>query len=189
MNSREDRAIPKESNAQATDITFITAILQSPVSVAGIARFKDESDNIFTSIIIHEDTERVSRLPKEVPVRVRVGFIKARNVGLMVVMPKIHGELYETWWNYHNPVYHECFRDIVRQDKLLLAFYIDSPEPARILWVPNTLKEIFKPAIEIILGMVPWTVNDFNVARETLYRKYPTPKDLWENLVNYSSAK
>ncbi|MFX1563429.1 MAG: hypothetical protein ACFFDP_08995 [Promethearchaeota archaeon] len=185
--------MPKEPKPvygmDAASIPFITTFLQSPVGTAGIAPFKDERENKFTSIIIHEDAEHVSRLPKEVPIRVRTGFIKARNVGLIVVMPKIHGELYETWWNYHNPIGPECFRDIMRQDKLLLVFFIDSPAPARILWVPNTLKEFFKSAIAKILGMKPWTMQEFNVARETLYREYPTPKDLWENLVDSTSAK
>lgn len=173
----------KDANVQVTDITPVTTLLKSPVSVAGIARFNDESDNVLTSIIIHEDTEHVSRLPKEVPVRIRFGFIVERDVGLVVVMLLIYGELYETWWNYHNPAYHECFNDIIRQDKLLLSFYIDSTEPSRVLWVPNTLKGVFKMAIEEIQTREPWAMHDFDVAREILYRKYPNPKNLWENLV------
>ncbi len=38
------------SSAKATDIPYITTFLKSPVSTAAIARFKDESDNQFTSI-------------------------------------------------------------------------------------------------------------------------------------------
>ena len=174
----------KDASVVATDITPVTTLLESPVSVAGIARFKDESDNVFTSIIIHEDTEHVSRLPKEVPVKARFGFILERNVGLVVVMLLICGELYETWWNYHNPAYHECFNDIIRQEKILLSFYIDSTKPARVLWVPNTLKDVFEMAIEEIQNMEPWTMNDFDVAREILYRKSPDLKELWENLAD-----
>ena len=50
------------------------------------------------------------------------------------------GELYETWWNYHNPSIRQSIDDLQHQPRLFSMFFDDSLEPSRVVWAPNGLQ-------------------------------------------------
>lgn len=132
--------------------------------------------------LVREDSQHVARLSKEVAIEARCGLIQEANVGLVAVMLRVEGEIYETWVNWHNPYAQRCLRNFARQDNLIIAFLVDSPSPARTLWTPNGLQETFGAMIAELSGLKPWGMAAFDNARERLYRRYPSPQALWASL-------
>jgi hypothetical protein len=165
------------------DLNSVDWILQTPYSSAAYARFRGSSGKEVTCFIIHEDANHVQRLPKQVSIDVRATLIERSAVGLVVVMLRIEGEIYETYWNFHRLELRRCFQDMSTQEELLVSFLVDSMEPARTIWIPNPLQSGFGPLMEALAVMPPWTMEEFNKAKEELSLEYPTVQALWDGMV------
>ncbi len=160
----------------------IQSLLKSPISTASYARFKEATGDDLTMFNVHEDMPHVKNLPKEVSIDVRNTLFTCSGVGIITVILRIEGEIYETWWNFHNPLFKQCFYDMSKQEKLLVSFYVDNIKPVRTIWTPNILREGFSKIINTLQEMPPWTMQAFDTAKEELYREYATPTDLWNSL-------
>ncbi len=138
-----------------------------------------------TIFIIREDLQHLSKFPSnEVDVHLRSSLISLNNVALLPVLIKIDTELYETWWNWHNPYAQKCFLNILSQEKLLFSFYIDQPQPKRIIQLPNLLKSDFKTYHDYLTKMQLWAMQDFDNARNILYKTVTSPQALWDALAD-----
>jgi hypothetical protein len=171
------------ADVQAPERGPVDFLLAQPPGAARCARFRaGASGEAMTVFTIREDKERVSALPREVPIEVRAAAFFRQGIGLVTVMLRIAGKLYETWLNFHNPAAHECFSDICRQDKILVSFYVDRPSPARTLWIASDLGSRFKGVVKRLEAMEPWEMSAFDRAREELYAQFPTPQALWDEM-------
>lgn len=48
--------------------------------------------------------------------------------------------------------------------------------------IRNLMQPSFAAMLDIVRPLKPWTMAEFDAAREVLYRQHPTPKDLWDFL-------
>ena len=178
----EDDSSAKNKELRPIDQEPIKSILQSPPTTAGFARFRESSGNAIVGLIIHEDERHIRRLPDEVSPDVRSGLFVRSNVGLVTVMLSVAGEIYETWWNFHVPVIQQCFYDVIRQERLPVVFYCGTADPARLIWTHNVLRDRFAAITKSLQEIQPWPMDAFDMARNQLYREYPTPQALWGKL-------
>lgn len=158
-------------------------ILRTPYSSAAYGRFQDSAGKEITCFIIHEDADHLRRLPENLSIDVRCALFERSAVGLVVVMLRVEGEIYETSWNFHSPELRPCFQNLSTQEALLFRFFVDAVEPARTIWIPNPLRSIFSPLIEALAVMPHWTMEGFSNAKEELSREYPTVQALWDGMV------
>ncbi|MGD0654116.1 MAG: HEAT repeat domain-containing protein [Thermoguttaceae bacterium] len=126
----------------------------------------------------------MARLPGQVSVIVRTGLFEQAGIGLFAVLLTVEGELYETWWNWCNPLHRSCFQDMSNQNDLIAHFFVDKVQPDRTIRVPNEVRDSFKLAAERLAKLQPWPMGAFDSARETVYREYPNVQSLWSTLDN-----
>jgi hypothetical protein len=157
---------------------------------AGLMRFLID-EGMVTSMVIREDEEHVHALPSQPMIDVRAALLMADGgepfgdvalVGVIVVLAKIENEIYETWLNRHfqGMGLDECLDDLAQQEKLLFAFYLDGPEPARKIWIPNRFRDEFAGYQDRIADLPPWSMEAFDRARMGIIQRLPSVQDLWE---------
>jgi hypothetical protein len=74
------------------------------------------------------------------------------------------------------------FRDLYQQDNIILQIIDEKGNDARKLSIKNSLKNAFSDCINKISGVKSWTMNNFDLARDSLYKDYPKPENLWDSL-------
>ncbi len=100
-------------------------------------------------------------------------------MGLVTVLLKIGTEYYETWWNWHNPYCHSCFEDIANQEMLRILFFVDNHNCQFSLEIQNDLKKHFTDYRKELEDLSSWSMDNFNLEREKIYKMYPSPQSLW----------
>ena len=150
---------------------------------AGLMRFLID-EGMVTVMVIREDDEHLQALPTQPMIEVRSALLIENRVGLVAILAKIENEIYETWLNRHfeGMGLDECLDDLAQQEKLLFAFYVDGPEPARTIWSPNRFQDEFARYQEAIGGMEPWSMPQFDQARMRVMQRFPSVQDLWGTL-------
>lgn len=91
--------------------------------------------------------------------------------------------LYETMFNYYRTEGGEKYLDALsRQDNISLLFCNEQNEVVRRICVKNSIKNDVKEMIKIFKKANPWASEEFDRAKEKLYRQFPSPEDLWKAL-------
>jgi hypothetical protein len=160
----------------------IELLLQSPPGSASIARMLLEgpsSGQVVTFFTIHEDAQRARAFAEGGSVEMRAAISVLQDVALVAVLLKVAGEIYETWWNFHNPACRDSFYDLCVQEKLPVSVYVDRPVPERTVWMPNLIRSQMNEAVKYLEAMKPWDMAAFDRAREELYQEVPTVQALW----------
>jgi hypothetical protein len=160
----------------------IELLLQSPPGRAIIARMPldgSSSAQLATFFAIHEDAQRASVFAEGASVEMRAAISVLQDVALVAVLLKIAGEIYETWWNFHNRACRDSFYDLCVQDKLPVSVYVDRPTPERTVLVSNLIRPQMNEAVKYLESMKPWDMVAFDRAREELYQEVPTVQALW----------
>ncbi len=177
---------PRSSGQDARDgqkeNPVVVLLTHTPVGGALFARFPfpEEDGGMQTALIIHESAEHVQNLPATLDIQERSVFFEEQGVGLLAVMYRIGGEMYETWWNYHNPSMRQSIDDLQHQPRLCFMFFDDSLEPSRVVWAPNGLQTVFAAFAGRAGAMTPWSMPAFDAARAQVYARYPTLGALWK---------
>ncbi len=156
-------------------------LLHAEPGQASVLRFLVD-EGMITGFIIREDEEHVRALPTQPRIEVRSALLIEDGVGLVVVLARIEGEIYETWLNRHFEGHGmaECLDDLALQEKLIFSFYVDQTQPERIIWMPNLSRDSFERTLGLISPMEPWSMEAFDRARAGIFRRYPDVHSLWE---------
>jgi len=148
---------------------------------ASILRFLVD-EGVVTGFIIREDLEHLRALPSQPMIQVRSALLVEDGVGIVVVLARIEGEIYETWinWHFEGLGLAECLDDLAQQEKMFFQFYVDRSEPERIIWVPNFQRELFERILHLISAMEPWSMQAFDTARMSVLQRFPNVQSLWD---------
>jgi hypothetical protein len=132
--------------------------------------------------LVREQLWRVQGLGRNPEVELRCGVFEQDGVLLIVMLAKISGELYETWFNYHQAGNRgeQYFRAVIEQPALTFTFF--TPEPTRMIQINNRFGEFFAQALERIARLKPWSMREFDEARAQVYARYPTVAKLWKEI-------
>lgn len=138
-----------------------------------------------TDFLVREESTVIKQL-KNPPVALRTGLFLQNNIALVVVMFWIGSnpdQIFETWWNYHQTGDgHKHFGDMITQDNIAIHIYGDSGKVEKSIKINNSLKDFFKKALEKIYTLPAWLMDDFDTARDAIYKLYPNPGTLWRSL-------
>lgn len=162
-----------------------TVIKSSPPGTMIYGRVKQSLDAPWQTVFyIREDKQYLRWLTPNPIVEMRAGVEQVDNVFLVPLMVKVGGETYESWLNYHATGGHGAggLQDLAIQEQNFLLFFGDSGERERSIGFRNSCKKTFALILEGIKNKSAWSMQDFNQAREQLYKKYPTLQKLWASL-------
>ena len=90
--------------------------------------------------------------------------------------------VYETWINQHAPDQSETLTTLAEQRSLVVHLYIDDGRLGRTLVLINEIQNCWRQALAEIAARPPWSMQEFDQAREQLYRQYAEPWDLWQQI-------
>lgn len=140
-----------------------------------------------TSFHIREEPRVIRRLGANPRVEIRAGLFVHQGVALIPVMVELSSwketQRYESWINIHQDgidgsVY---LNDLATQPRIAIFLYTDSEQPEHQIQVPNRMQEAFAEIAVRAQSLPPWTMQDFDRAREDFYQLYPMDK-LWDAL-------
>lgn len=138
---------------------------------------------------IREESLRIPFV-KTSPIVIRTGVLEEAEVYLIPVVLQLRYqgfpvEYFETWLNIQPPESFgaELFRVLCRQARIVLHFFGESGQIERILVLPNDTAR-WQSLNSILNPKRSWTMEAFDSAREQVYLKFTTPKELFVHLGN-----
>ncbi|OIO37211.1 MAG: hypothetical protein AUJ72_04955 [Candidatus Omnitrophica bacterium CG1_02_46_14] len=161
---------------------LIKLIKSFPPGSALYGRAGESAENLETCILIRENEDQILKIPANPVIELRSG-IWPNHVYPVIVMIKLATFLYETWWNYYQPQGkgEKYFDDMIRQTMIPILVY-DHRQQRRSIGIHNSLASSFKKCREAILRKSPWSMKDFDAAKQKLCDQYPSVATLWEAL-------
>jgi len=152
-----------------------------PPGSALYGRAGESAETLETCILIREDETQIQKIPANPIIELRSG-IWENQICPVIVMIKVAGLPYETWWNYHrDDDGDKYFDDMILQAMIPILIY-DDRRQRRSIGVRNSLAPSFKKYKETILQKSVWTMQEFDAAKEKLCGQYPSVAALWEAL-------
>ena len=136
---------------------------------------------------IREESLRIPFV-KTSPIAIRTGVLEEAGVYLILVILQLRylgfpSEYFEAWLNIYpsDDFGGELFRILCQQRRLVLQFFGESGQIERILTLPNNIAQWL--ALNLTLDpQRSWAMEEFDWAREQVYTRFPTPKELFFHL-------
>jgi hypothetical protein len=147
------------------------------------ARSKFDLGEFETHLIVKEEEKYLQTLQPKQLFNFHSALIQMNNVSVVVLMMKVENDqdmLYESWWNFYQSQGKESFINMSIQEKLRILFFNEKNDLKIKKEINNGLSLAFCEYLNNIRYKSPWTMKDFDKAKEDIYNKYPTPKKLWE---------
>lgn len=166
----------------------LALLLQMPHGSALYSRVQFDGGHWEVAWILREEKARLRQLGKEPPVEFRAGVFVQDGVLLIPVLVRVGKvapeNIFETWVNVcqaggNGP---DVVKDLAAQERIAIQFYDSRPEPERSLQIYNSMRSFFESLTEQLQIVTPWTMRQFDQAREQIYKRYPEIMDLWRGL-------
>lgn len=157
----------------------VDRLLSRPYGAAGYARFRQPSGSSIAAFLIREPGSAIRSLPAKPTIEVRTGLFQRFGVAVIPIMFLIEAKVYETWVNIQAPEHLDVMRDLATQDILVFAFYDTDTQAIREITMNNLLRYRFSKLIASAQAVGSWTDEQFDAAKDELYREYPSPRALW----------
>lgn len=143
------------------------------------------SDRWEVAWLVREETVRIKKLGDNPEVEFRAGLIYQDGIALIPVLVRVGAgtkeNIYETWINVHQPEDGlRYLRDLSTQDRIVIHLYGDGCKLERSLKVSNQLQQFMQEVLDLVKDTPPWSMLEFDEARERLYGAYPDVKSLWD---------
>jgi hypothetical protein len=117
------------------------------------------------------------QLSAQTVVALRAGLIVESGTLLLPILAQIGQNIYEAWLDFHRSNTRLCFADLIHQDSISISVYDEST--LHRFQTPNKLQALMELAMRETCHLPAWSAATFCQARETIYRRYPTPEALW----------
>ncbi|QDU63198.1 hypothetical protein Pan216_40730 [Planctomycetes bacterium Pan216] len=138
--------------------------------------------------MIREECGTIERYGKHPDFEVRAGLFRVRPTpsgGVVALVPVLFRigprALYETWINEYADD-EPTLWTLAGQPRLRISIYGDGDKPVQSFQAENLLARFSRDAWERIHKLAAWSMDDFEQARDMLYRKFPGSIDLWRQL-------
>jgi len=166
---------------QMTDPSLVIQKMMPGIMIYARLRVKGKD---LVAFLIRETSSAISRLGASPILEVRAGIVPEGRVSAVLIMVRVGGRIYESWLNVYQSgsdgfLYLET---LAVQDQLVFVFYGDKQRSERKLAIQNSLKVFAQDALQELQATVPWSMKDFDKAKDALYDRYPTGEDLWQAL-------
>lgn len=166
-----------------------TMIRRGPIGVCLYSLSRLDAGAEEVDYLIREETARV-RVWRSPDVEFRPSVIgrkvprpDARIVLLVPILIRVGGELYECWVNHWADLKTQrVLGTLAIQERLVLHFYGDSGDRLRSLAVSNPHQAFWAEAARQCASSLPWSMPEYDAAREEVYAEYPTVGALWKTM-------
>ena len=152
-----------------------------------ISRQTNESP-IEVAFGIREESQRIPFINNN-PIAIRMAVLEEKGVFLIPIIIRLSymgffTEYFECWLNIYpeDSIGAEIFRIISRQTRMVLQLLGDSGEIERIMILPHNYREYWSNLESVIDRSQSWSDEEFEQAREEIYKRFATPKDLFNHL-------
>lgn len=159
-------------------------IMAAPPGTANYSRV-DVGEGMETALLLREESDRIRALGPSPRVEIRAALLVEGGVALIPILVRLGSkakDIFEAWLNVHQiGGGMQYLQDLATQKRILAILYGDKGRE-RAIESLNMLKSTFAHILAEVAGLPPWSMQDFDRARERVYRWYPTPKELWWGL-------
>jgi hypothetical protein len=136
--------------------------------------------------LIREGSARLAELGPSPEIELRAGILEEGPIVLVPVLVRVGSSaeesVYETWIN-HYAEEGGVLETLADQGRLAVHLYGDGCEYVGTLVVRNQLQWFCRQALSRIAAAAhPWTMPQFDRARDKVYRRYPCVWDFWRAL-------
>jgi hypothetical protein len=148
--------------------------------------------NFKFSFLIKEETKYINKYKYNPAIEVRIGMIKIDDIFVLISMLLINRDfdmLYEMFFNYHQTENgeisdkgHDYLSILSKQNEIPILFYNEDNKRIRNLIIKNNIKEEVFEMLWRLTNTKPWTMKEFDIAKEKIYKIYPSPMDIWNHL-------
>jgi len=139
-------------------------------------------------LFIRERSSNIRRWGPNPLIEVRAGIEVINRVGVFACMVRVQRYdtvgLYETWLNYHSESGQQTANCLPHQPELLTVWIGDSGNSERGITLKHWKQGDYREMVDLIKMLPPWSMDDFDAARDIVCSKRPTPESLWEALGN-----
>lgn len=169
----------------------LTLLARLPAGSALFVREELPKEGWEIAWLIREDSSRLAKLGPGPEVEFRAGVLEEEPVVLVPVLvrvgPPAEESVYETWVNQ----YAEdggVLETLADQSRLAVHLYGEDCQHVCTLAVSNLLQPFARHALSRIAATAdPWTMQQFDRARDKVYGRYPRVWDLWQTLAALQS--
>lgn len=160
-------------------------IRNAPIGTV-IHGFSTEQEKIFIDFFIREASSVLNALSERPALEIRAGAVLEEEVLVLITLFRLEkdGPIYEVFWNYYRQDYQASegnfFEHMCAEPLLALNFFGDSGEVENVVEVSNSLRPFFREMIQQVVALKPWTLAEFDKAKEAITANYSTPQELWE---------
>lgn len=161
-------------------------LLERPHGSACYSRIQVDGGPWEVAWLLREEAKRVKQLGKEPPVEWRSGLIVQDGVLLIPVLlrvGKVQAEnIWETWLNHHQAGAPSPLPLLAEQERISIHFHDRGIKAERSIQTFSSLQSFFRAALAQMDALPPWSMRQFDAAREVVYRQHPDVMSLWRSL-------
>lgn len=164
------------------DIRAVKTLLEHPYGAA-LPMSVNDSGRVATAFVFRESEERIAELARSgalASMHTKAAFLSVSGVEIYVTLFRIGDQVFEIWWNWHNPVIHPLLDRLFDQDEVIVGFVSERPEIDRIVRHPSSIQDGLRANRSKLEAAQPWTMEAFDSARAAVEEQYPTPVALWK---------
>jgi len=137
------------------------------------------------ALLIKEDTNYIIRHDKP-KMHLKTGIIKMDKVLVVPIMLLINNDfemLYEGYFNYCAISDNKHAMNLWKnQDFLVTHMFNEQNVCVRQILCHNTIKDELHKIADILAEAPEWSMQDFDRAKEVMYKRYRSPEVLWNEL-------
>lgn len=159
---------------------------------------KDEK--LYTAFVIKEEDRIIEQIKSKsntnitfafgcLPIKINLNK-KVDVLTFLVLLNNNYDMLYESYINFNssdNGNSKDMIYLLSKQDIIPILIFDKTIKCKVSLNYRNEKKDIFRQVYNYLKNCKPWSMNDFNLAKEYIYKKYPTPEDLFKHITNISN--
>ena len=148
------------------------------------------SENTVTydfTFLIKDTSDFINKYPHNPKIELRTGLLKIDKIQIipmMILVNKDFDMLYECTLNVFNPINESMclLKQLVKQEFIPIIFFNLANEPVRKLLIKNNIQEFFEEVIMRLSSFPAWEMDEFDKAKQVMYKNFSTPQLLWNAL-------
>jgi|GEM_PF-4046390 len=164
------------------DNSALNTLLEQPYGAA-LPILANRAGHTVTAFVFRESQDRIAELARSgafKSMHTKAAFIEVGGVILYVTLFKIGDQVFEIWWNWHNPIIRPIFSNLFEQKEFVVGFVSDQPTLDRIERYPSPIQDGLRANRSKLNTSRSWTMDAFDKARAAVEQQYPTPVSLWK---------